>query len=108
MKTISAKFLGISSVCGALLLASSLTVGAASDNEHWKQGQAELQKQLAPGAPVADYRKKIEGLGGSVSISSRIGRGSTISLRLPQSVALQRVLVSLEAGFGNDFQRNAR
>lgn len=63
MKTAKAKFFWISSSCGALLLASSLTVGAASTNEMWNQGQAELQKQLAPGALMADYRKKIEGLG---------------------------------------------
>lgn len=63
MKTAKAKFFWIGSSCGAILLASSLTVGAASDNEAWNQGQAELQKQLAPGAPAADYRKKIEDLG---------------------------------------------
>jgi hypothetical protein len=62
-----AKFFWTSSFCGALLLASSLTVSAASDNAMWNQGQAELQKQLAPGAPAADYRKKIEGLGYQVT-----------------------------------------
>jgi len=61
MKT--SKFFWISSSCGAIFLASSLTVGATSDNDLWNQGQAELQKQLAPGAPAADYRKKIEDLG---------------------------------------------
>jgi len=63
MKTIKAKLFGISSLSGAILLASSLTVGAASDNERWNMGQTELQKQLAPGMSAADYRKKIEGLG---------------------------------------------
>jgi hypothetical protein len=67
MKTATAKFFRTSSLCGAVLLGSSLTVGAASDNEMWNQGQAELQKQLAPGAPAADYRKKIEGLGYKVT-----------------------------------------
>jgi hypothetical protein len=57
------KFFWISSSCGAIFLASALTVGATSDNHRWNQGQAELQKQLAPGAPAADYRKKIEDLG---------------------------------------------
>lgn len=61
MKT--SKFFWISSSCGAIFLASSLTVGVASANDLWNQGQAELQKQLAPGAPAADYRKKIEELG---------------------------------------------
>jgi hypothetical protein len=63
MRTIKAKLFGITSLSGAILLASSLTVGAASDNERWNMGQTELQKQLAPGMPAADYRKKIEGLG---------------------------------------------
>ena len=35
MKTIKAKLFGISSLSGAILLASSLAVGAASDNERW-------------------------------------------------------------------------
>jgi len=63
MKSIKAKLFGISSLSGAILLASSLTVGAASDNERWNMGQAELQKQLTPGMSAADYRKKIEGMG---------------------------------------------
>jgi hypothetical protein len=67
MKTIKAKLFGISSLSGAILLASSLAVGAASDNERWNMGQAELQKQLAPGMPAADYRKKIEGMGYQVT-----------------------------------------
>jgi hypothetical protein len=66
MKTVSAKFFRLSSLSGAILLASSLTVSAAS-NEAWNQGQAELQKQLAPGAAAGDYRKKIEGLGYQVT-----------------------------------------
>jgi len=67
MKIATAKFFRTSSLCGAVLIGSSLTVGAAGDNEMWNQGQAELQKQLAPGAPAADYRKKIEGLGYKVT-----------------------------------------
>jgi hypothetical protein len=66
MKTVNAKFFRISSFSAALLLASSLTVSAAS-NEAWNQGQSELQKQLAPGAAAGDYRKKIEGLGYKVT-----------------------------------------
>jgi len=67
MKTATAKFFRTSSLCGAVLIGSSLTVGAAGNNEMWNQGQAELQKQLAPGAAAADYRKKIEGLGYKVT-----------------------------------------
>lgn len=67
MKSVKARIFKIGGFSGAVLLASALTVSAASDNERWNQGQAELQKQLAPGAPAADYRKKIEGLGYQVT-----------------------------------------
>lgn len=67
MKTVKKKIFGLGSFSGAILLVSALTVSAASDNERWNQGQAELQKQLAPGMAVGDYRKKIEGLGYQVT-----------------------------------------
>jgi chemotaxis protein histidine kinase CheA/CheY-like chemotaxis protein len=38
-------------------------------------------------------KRKVEALGGSVSVHSRVGRGTTIALRLPQSLALMRVLL---------------
>jgi CheY-like chemotaxis protein len=38
-------------------------------------------------------KRKVEALGGSVAVHSRLGRGTTISLRLPQSLALMRVLL---------------
>jgi len=38
-------------------------------------------------------KKKVEALGGSVAVTSRIGRSTTVSLRLPQSLALMRVLL---------------
>ncbi|MFL5345454.1 MAG: hybrid sensor histidine kinase/response regulator [Hyalangium sp.] len=38
-------------------------------------------------------KRKVETLGGSVGVASRIGRGTTISLRLPQSLALMKVLL---------------
>ncbi len=38
-------------------------------------------------------KRKVEALGGSVSIASKVGRGTTIGLRLPQSLALMRVLL---------------
>src|SRR5262245_26031335 len=63
MRLANAKFFWVSSFCGAVLLTGPLTVSAASDSEAWNQGQAELQKQLAPGAPASEYRKKIEDLG---------------------------------------------
>jgi len=67
MKTVMSKIFGIGSFSGAVLLASTLTVSAANDSDRWNQGQAELQKQLAPGMAAADYRKKIEGLGYQVT-----------------------------------------
>ncbi|MCP3137885.1 hybrid sensor histidine kinase/response regulator [Pyxidicoccus xibeiensis] len=38
-------------------------------------------------------KRKVEQLGGSVGVISRIGRGTTITLRLPQSLALMKVLL---------------
>lgn len=67
MKTVMRKIFGMSTFAAAILLASSLTVNAASNNEQWNQGQAELQKQLTPGMAAADYRKKIEELGYKVT-----------------------------------------
>ncbi|MFL5320950.1 MAG: hybrid sensor histidine kinase/response regulator [Myxococcaceae bacterium] len=38
-------------------------------------------------------KRKVEALGGSVSVQSRLGRGTIIGLRLPQSLSLMRVLL---------------
>ncbi|MBN8467847.1 response regulator [Corallococcus exiguus] len=38
-------------------------------------------------------KRKVETLGGSVGVQSRQGRGTTITLRLPQSLALMKVLL---------------
>jgi two-component system chemotaxis sensor kinase CheA len=38
-------------------------------------------------------KRKVEALGGSVSVTSRIGRSTSVALRLPQSLALMRVLL---------------
>ena len=38
-------------------------------------------------------KRKVEALGGSVSVASRIGLGTTFSLRLPQTLALMDVLL---------------
>jgi two-component system chemotaxis sensor kinase CheA len=44
-------------------------------------------------------KRKVESLGGSVSVVSRLGRGTKVALRLPQSLALMRVLL---IRLGND------
>ncbi len=38
-------------------------------------------------------KRKVEALGGSVSVTSKVGRGTLVRLRLPQSLALMRVLL---------------
>ncbi|MBN1206232.1 MAG: response regulator [Myxococcaceae bacterium] len=38
-------------------------------------------------------KRKVETLGGSVGVASRMSRGTTITLRLPQSLALMKVLL---------------
>ncbi|MFB1479042.1 hybrid sensor histidine kinase/response regulator [Corallococcus sp. RDP092CA] len=38
-------------------------------------------------------KRKVETLGGSVGVQSRQGRGTTVTLRLPQSLALMKVLL---------------
>jgi chemotaxis protein histidine kinase CheA len=53
----------------------------------------EVTETSGRGVGMDVVKRKVEALGGSVSISSRIGRGSTFALRLPQSLALMRVLL---------------
>jgi hypothetical protein len=54
-------------LAGTLALATPATGWTAGDNERWNQGQAELQKHLAPGQPADAYRKKLEELGYKVT-----------------------------------------
>ncbi len=53
----------------------------------------EVSETSGRGVGMDVVKKKVEGLGGSVAVSSRIGRSTTVSLRLPQSLALMRVLL---------------
>jgi two-component system, chemotaxis family, sensor kinase CheA len=53
----------------------------------------EVSELSGRGVGMDVVKRKVEVLGGSVSVSSRVGRGTTISLRLPQSLALMRVLL---------------
>jgi len=53
-------------LAGTLALAIPVTAGA-DDDERWNQGQAQLQKHLAPGQSADVYRQKIEELGYKVT-----------------------------------------
>ena len=53
----------------------------------------EVSELSGRGVGMDVVKKKVEALGGSVSVTSRIGRSTTVSLRLPQSLALMRVLL---------------
>jgi chemotaxis protein histidine kinase CheA len=55
--------------------------------------RAEVTELSGRGVGMDVVKKKVEALGGSVSISTRVGRGTTMSLRVPQSLALMRVLL---------------
>ncbi len=53
----------------------------------------EVSEISGRGVGMDVVKKKVESLGGSVAVTSRIGRSTTVSLRLPQSLALMRVLL---------------
>ncbi|HEY0880975.1 MAG TPA: response regulator, partial [Archangium sp.] len=53
----------------------------------------EVSELSGRGVGMDVVKKKVEALGGSVAVSSRIGRSTTVALRLPQSLALMRVLL---------------
>ncbi len=53
----------------------------------------EVSETSGRGVGMDVVKRKVEGLGGSVAVTSRIGRSTTVSLRLPQSLALMRVLL---------------
>jgi chemotaxis protein histidine kinase CheA len=53
----------------------------------------EVSELSGRGVGMDVVKRKVESLGGSVALSSRLGRGTTISLRLPQTLALMRVLL---------------
>ncbi|MBL8955228.1 MAG: response regulator, partial [Myxococcaceae bacterium] len=53
----------------------------------------EVSELSGRGVGMDVVKRKVEALGGSVSVQSRVGRGTTIALRLPQSLALMRVLL---------------
>lgn len=56
-------------LAGTLALAMPVTAGA-DDDERWVQGQAQLQKHLAPGQPADVYQQKIEELGYKVTATN--------------------------------------
>lgn len=53
----------------------------------------EVSELSGRGVGMDVVKRKVEALNGSVAVTSRLGRGSTISLRLPQSLALMKVLL---------------
>lgn len=53
----------------------------------------EVSELSGRGVGMDVVKKKVEALGGSVSVSSRVGRGTSVVLRLPQSLAMMRVLL---------------
>ncbi|PZR17319.1 MAG: hybrid sensor histidine kinase/response regulator [Archangium gephyra] len=53
----------------------------------------EISETSGRGVGMDVVKKKVEALGGSVAVSSRIGRSTSVALRLPQSLALMRVLL---------------
>ena len=53
----------------------------------------EVSELSGRGVGMDVVKRNVEALGGSVSVQSRVGLGTTISLRLPQSLALMRVLL---------------
>lgn len=53
----------------------------------------EVSELSGRGVGMDVVKRKVEALGGSVSVQSRIGRSTHITLRLPQSLALMRVLL---------------
>jgi chemotaxis protein histidine kinase CheA len=53
----------------------------------------EVSELSGRGVGMDVVKRKVEALGGSVAVHSRIGRSTHVSLRLPQSLALMRVLL---------------
>ncbi len=53
----------------------------------------EVSEVSGRGVGMDVVKRKVESLGGSVAVTSRIGRSTHITLRLPQSLALMRVLL---------------
>ncbi|MBL9037554.1 MAG: response regulator [Archangium sp.] len=53
----------------------------------------EVSEVSGRGVGMDVVKRKVEALGGSVAVSSRVGRSTKVSLRLPQSLALMRVLL---------------
>ncbi len=53
----------------------------------------EVSELSGRGVGMDVVKRKVESLGGSVSVVSKVGRGTTVHLRLPQSLALMRVLL---------------
>jgi two-component system, chemotaxis family, sensor kinase CheA len=53
----------------------------------------EVSEISGRGVGMDVVKRKVESLGGSVSVKTRLGRGTTVALRLPQTLALMKVLL---------------
>jgi len=53
----------------------------------------EANETSGRGVGLDVVRKKVTGLGGSVTVESEVGRGSRFTLRMPQSLSLMKVLL---------------
>jgi len=53
----------------------------------------EVSELSGRGVGLDVVKRKVEGLGGSEAVASRVGLGTTVTLRLPQSLSLMRVLL---------------
>lgn len=67
MKKSVIKIAWVGSLAGSLLVTQPFTMNANAASDHWNQGQAELQKALAPGDSASAYRKAIEDMGYKVT-----------------------------------------
>ena len=53
----------------------------------------EVTELSGRGVGMDVVKRKVEALGGSVAVNTRVARGTTVMIRLPQSLALMRVLL---------------
>ncbi|MBS2030375.1 MAG: hybrid sensor histidine kinase/response regulator [Deltaproteobacteria bacterium] len=55
--------------------------------------KTDITETSGRGVGMDVVKRKVEALGGSVSVTSQVGKGTRVSLRMPQSLALMKVLL---------------